>query len=682
MLCVPIHKTSMDPQYYDMINQWCYEHVVPYYPRSFPYLILVNSAIFLITSNIWFKFPGTHSKIKEFIIVLDMCLASPWTSKDLLRVVKGTNVSIINKQQIEQVKALFERVKNFRLHTEEKSLLYHTYMMQAIFRLLQATTFFSYVAYNTQAMQFTYYCVEPLNISEYMEFSCVFRLRGMFTMLSIVYLLVLFVYTFLCLYTVYWIFCYELQEYSFSFFRTELRIKDIPDIINDFAFLLHLVDQYDQLFAWNFAVFLSETTLNQLNNNIYWSQEKLRQRLSINSEGQTELRLPILLDIPEQLFQLVEIEVLKLEYIKGAALINDVTNLRFLKELWITNCDIKVKTGALDFLKKNLHVLRVNFANPDELPSWMYNLSSLRELYINRHFLLDSKATVALQSFKKLTKLKLLFLKLHTSSIPLAIIPLAQTLESLTIHNNDFKLSSVSVLKKLKHLKELRLNHCQLDLIPSCIFSLAKLQEVDFSNNNLSLLVDLSSLQQLKNLVSLHLSCNNISSIPQRIARVSSLKNLYMHHNQLTFVSAAVFKLTKLSCLDVSNNEIRFLPPEIGKLLDLEYLSISHNKLTSLPDQLFSCTKLQTLMLSHNNISVISSLIGELTQLTYLDLVENQLEKLPKELEKCTYLKRNQLLVEKEIFDTLPYEVREGMNIDNSSVSNYIAHMISRSTFM
>ncbi|XP_073444873.1 volume-regulated anion channel subunit LRRC8D-like [Dendrobates tinctorius] len=398
--------------------------------------------------------------------------------------------------------------------------------------------------------------------------------------------------------------------------------------------------------------------------NICWTQEKLQQCLNINSEGKTEIRLPILPGIPEQLFQLKEIEVLKLEKIKSAVLTGDVSNLCMLKELWITNCNIKVKRRALDFLKKNLHILRVNFSNPDEIPSWMYNLSSLRELYLSGQVESENKTIVELQSFKEFTKLKFLFLKLNTSSVPLAITCLAQTLESLTIHNDYVKLSSFSLLEKFTNLKQLTFNYCQLDHIPSSIFSLAKLQEVDFSNNNLSLLAELASLQQLKNLVSLHLSRNNISILPH-IDKVLSLKKLCINNNHLEFISLAIFKLTRLTYLDFSNNHIHLLPDEIGNLVDLQYLSISHNKLAFLPNQLFSCKKLQTLVLSHNKISIISSYIGELTQITYLDLMENNLKKLPPELEKCTYLKRNQLLVEEEIFDTLPYEIRERMNIKN-----------------
>ncbi|XP_077118439.1 volume-regulated anion channel subunit LRRC8C-like isoform X1 [Ranitomeya variabilis] len=746
------HMTIMESQYYLIINQWCYEHVVPNYARFFPYLILVNSTVFMVTSNFWFKFPVTLSRIKHFITVLGMCLDSSWTTKALAKTMyeesrihvvpsktrseapepispsvshiknieqpliteqsehsltppqkqvsfsleeagrpsvtnrmskrltkavtdKRTNVSIVDKKEGEQAKALFERVKNFRLHTEGKSLLYYTYKAQAILRVLLATALFSYVTYHTHDIKFEFYCVEPQNISGYTEFNCIYVPWRMFNLLSIIFLLLLFVYILMCLYTMYWIFCYKLREYSFEIIRNGSSIDGIPVAMNDFAFLLHLIDQYNPLYVCDFAVFLSdvsETKLNQINMNINCTQEKLKQCLSINSEGKTEMRLPIVPGFPEQLFHLKEIEVLKVEKIKSATLTGDVSNLWLLKELWITNCNIKVRTRALNFLKKNLRILRVNFSNPDEIPSWMYNLSSLRELYISGQVQSERRTIVALQSFKELTKLKFLFLKLHTSSIPSAIICLAQTLESLTIHNDYVKLSSVSIFKKFTNLKQLTLNFCQLDHIPSSIFNLAKLQEVDFTNNNLSFLDELASLQQLENLVSLHLSRNNISSIPPHIAKVSSLKKLYINNNHLKSISSAIFKLTRLTYLNFSNNHIHVLPAEIGNLVDLQYLSISHNKLAVLPSQLFSCKKLQTLVLSHNKISIISSYIGELTQLTYLDLMENNLEKLPPELENCTYLKRNQLLVEEEVFDTLPYEIRERMNIKNYFTSELI----------
>ncbi|XP_075433410.1 volume-regulated anion channel subunit LRRC8C-like isoform X2 [Ascaphus truei] len=576
----------------------------------------------------------------------------------------GSTVKILDKKEGEQAKALFEKVKKFRLYTEEKDILHQMYKKQTILRTLEAVAFVSYVGIHTPRMKHVAYCVEPLNVTGYTKFYCIHGLWRMWSMLSFGYLFILSIYICICFYTLHWIFYYKLKEYSFETIRKESGIDDIPDVINDFAFLLHLIDQFDKLYSWKFAVFLSdvsETKLLQVNLNHYWSLEKLKQCLSINARGKTELRLCMLPGIPTQVFELVEIEVLRLEFIKSLTLIPVITNLRLLNELWVLNSRVKVETQALAFLKKNLDILRVCFTTHEEFPSWIYSLSQLQELYLGGRLQLENKSTITLQSFKELTQLKFLSLKLHISKIPSAIIDLAPILKSLTIHNDGSKLLSLISLQKFTNLIHLRLIHCQLGRIPSSIFSLVKLQEIDLSSNNLTSLMELTSFQQLKKLNSLRLSKNIISSIPPDISEVTNLEMLYLNGNKLSSLSPGVFKLTKLFHLDVSKNKISDLPPEIEQLEGLEYLSISHNQLTFLPDQLFSCTNIQTLVLSNNKISTLSPLVRGLTQLSLLDLMGNPLKKLPTELEMCPYLHRNQLLVEKEIFDTLPHDIRERM---------------------
>ncbi|KAM4675840.1 volume-regulated anion channel subunit LRRC8C-like [Discoglossus pictus] len=724
-------KTTLDLQYYLLINQWCYDNAVFPYSRFFPYLIIMNSMILLISSNFWFKFPGTSSKIEHFIAVLGKCLNSPWSIKALSETVyeeqekhigematsvpslplasvpeigeqkavsqvimpdismphtedserhllkrksskklaeaivdTGPTVKILDKKEGEQAKALFEKVKKFRLHTEEKDILYKMYKRQTILRLLEAVIFVSYVSVLTPHMKHVTHCIDPLNITAYTDYYCVHGLWRMFYMLSIGYLFTLSVYTCICLYTVYWIFYFKLREYSFETMRKETGIDDIPDVINDFAFLLHLIDQYDKLYSWKFAVFLSdvsETTLLQINLNNFWNQEKLKQCLSTNPKGKTELRLCRLPGIPTQVFELGEIEVLKIELMKNLILISAISNLRLLNEIWVHNSIIKVETQALAFLKKNLDILQVTFTTPDEIPSWMYTLSQLQELYIEGHLQIDNKTTIVLQSFKELTQLKFLSLKLCMTKLPTAIMDLTSTLRGLTIHNDGSKLLALANLKKFTNLTHLKLIYCQLDHIPSSIFSLVNLEELDLSNNNLTSLEELISFQHLNKMITLRLSKNMISSIPPHIANATSLEMLRLNSNRLMTLSTGVFKLTKLCYLDVSKNAIHTMPAEIGKLEDLEYLSASNNHLTSLPDELFSCTKIQTLVLSHNQISSLPSLVGRLTQLSFLDLMDNKLEKLPVELEKCFYLKRNQLLIEKELFETLPLDMRERM---------------------
>jgi Leucine-rich repeat (LRR) protein len=78
-----------------------------------------------------------------------------------------------------------------------------------------------------------------------------------------------------------------------------------------------------------------------------------------------------------------------------------------------------------------------------------------------------------------------------------------------------------------------------------------------------------------------------------------------------------------------------------------------------LPPELFQCKKLRTLNLGSNCLQALPSRFGELTGLTQLELRGNRLEVLPVELGECRLLKKSCLVVEEDLFNTLPPEVKE-----------------------
>lgn len=91
------------------------------------------------------------------------------------------------------------------------------------------------------------------------------------------------------------------------------------------------------------------------------------------------------------------------------------------------------------------------------------------------------------------------------------------------------------------------------------------------------------------------------------------------------------------------------------KLID----SLSSFQIETLPPELFKCKKLRTLNLGNNCLQTLPSRFGELTGLTQLELRGNRLECLPVELGECRLLKRSALVVEEDVFNTLPSEVKE-----------------------
>ncbi|KAK7891866.1 hypothetical protein WMY93_023829 [Mugilogobius chulae] len=296
-------KTDLDLQQYSFINQMCYEKALHWYAKYFPYLVLIHTVIFMVCSNFWFKFPGSSSKIEHFISMLGKCFDSPWTTRALSEVsgenpednenqkssisrsniamspgegslektqslrsipekivVDKASASVLDKKEGEQAKALFEKVKKFRLHVEEGDILYLINRHQ--------------------------------------------RHSGR---------------------------------------------------KNDFAFMLHMIDQYDPLYSKRFAVFLSEVSenkLKQLNLNHEWTADKLRQRLQTNQNNRLELQLFMLPGLPDTVFELTELQSLKLEIINNVTVSASISQLEDLQELSLYQCSLKMHTAAVSFLKE------------------------------------------------------------------------------------------------------------------------------------------------------------------------------------------------------------------------------------------------------------------------------------------------------------------------------------------
>ncbi|XP_078115540.1 volume-regulated anion channel subunit LRRC8C [Sander vitreus] len=703
-------KTQLDFQQYLFINQMCYEKALHWYAKFFPYLVLIHTLIFMVCSNFWFKFPGSSSKIEHFISMLSKCFDSPWTTRALSEVsgenpeekdkksatsrsnialspgegslektqslrsipekivVDKPSASALDKKEGEQAKALFEKVKKFRLHVEEGDILYLMYVRQTVFKVFKFLLIIAYNSSLVNKVRNRVSCqVEIQDMTGYRNFQCNHTMAHLFSKLSYCYLCLVAVYGLTSLYTSYWLFYRSLKEYSFEYVRQETGINDIPDVKNDFAFMLHMIDQYDPLYSKRFAVFLSEVSenkLKQLNLNNEWTADKLRQKLQTNSNNRLELQLFMLPGLPDTVFELTELQSLKLEIINNATIPGSISQLEDLQELSLYQCSLKSQTTATSFLKENLKVLRVKFDDNRELPNWMYVLRNLEELYLTGSLSPDASKNIALESLREMKGLKMLYLKSNLTKIPQSIVDVSSHLQRLYLHNDGTKLVMLNNLKKMTNLIELELVHCDLERIPHAIFSLTNLQELDLKENNLRSIEEIISFQHLRKLTCLKLWYNGIMYIPEHIKKLGSLERLYFSHNKIEILPSHLFLCNKLRYLDVSNNDIRFIPPEIGVLQSLQYFSVTCNKIENLPDELFFCKKLKTLKLGKNSLSSLSPKISYLAQLTYLDLKGNHFELLPQELGCCRALKHSGLIVEETLFQTLPPDVRDQMKAE------------------
>lgn len=701
------HPTNLDYQQYIYISHVCYQKALPWYSKYSPYLALMHSLLLLISSNFWFKYPKTSSKIEHFISILKKCFESPWTTKALsetacqhseedpgrlkscasrayegrtteevsspgsyrgdipFEISEVTSSNILDKKDGEQAKALFEKIRKFRTHTEDADLIYKVYVGQTVFKVVKFLIILGYTSSFVGSIHFRHICKPNIkSLTGYSMFFCTHNLAYILQKLLIAYLGLVCIYGLVGIYTLFWIFKKSLKEYSFEKVREESNFSDIPDVKNDFAFLLHMADQYDQLYSKRFAIFLSavsENKLLELNLNHEWSYEKLRQHISRNSSGKLELQLFMLSGLPKAVFEMMDLEVLKLELISDVKLPAKISKMTCLIELYLYHCPAKVEHIAFSFLRDHLKVLHIKFTDIDEIPLWVYSLKNLLELHLSGNLSSVNNKVISLESLKELKNLKVLTIKSNLNKVPSAVTDLASHLSRLVIENDGTKLVILSNLKKMSNLLELELHHCELEKIPHAVFSLTSLQKLDLESNSIQAIENMASFQHLRRLTCLKLCHNAISSIPNSIEVLKNLEQLFLSDNKLDFVPSALFTLVKLRHLDLSNNLIQVLPEEIGQLGLLQVLSVSGNQLEDLPSQLFKCLRLKTLHVGRNKLSSLSPEIGELIHLTNLDLKGNVLQALPSEISFCSLLKKSGLTVEEDLLQTLPSYVREGL---------------------
>ncbi|XP_023688543.1 leucine rich repeat containing 8 VRAC subunit Db isoform X1 [Paramormyrops kingsleyae] len=714
-------KTNLDFQQYVFVNQMCYHVALPWYSKYFPYLALIHTIVLMVSSNFWFKYPKTSSKIEHFVSILGKCFESPWTTKALSEtacedseenkqrltgapslpkhfsmsseegspnqsapvltkagvkfstekpIIEVPSMTILDKKDGEQAKALFEKVRKFRAHVEDSDMIYKLYVAQTIIKTVKFILILCYTLTFVASINFDHRCEPNIkHLTGYASFHCTHNMAYMLKKLLVSYISLICVYGLVCIYTLCWLFWRPLKEYSFEKVREESSFSDIPDVKNDFAFLLHMVDQYDQLYSKRFGVFLSEVSENKLREislNHEWTFEKLRQHVTRNSQDKLELHLFMLSGVPDAVFDLTDLEVLKLELIPEARITAKVSQMTNIQELHFYHCPAKVEQTAFSFLRDHLRCLHVKFTDVAEIPTWVYLLKNLKELYLVGNLNSENNKMIGLESLRDLRNLKILHLKSNLTKIPSNITDLSPHLTRLVVHNDGTKLLVLNSLKKMMNLAELELHNCELERIPHAIFSLTNLQELDLKSNNIRTIEEVISFQHLKRLICLKLWHNKIITIPLSISYVKNLESLYLSHNKLESLPSSLFSLPKLRYLDVSHNSIVVIPLEVGFLQNLQHFAISSNKIEVVPKQLFKCTKLKTLCLGQNSISSLPEKIGQLVHLTHLELKGNCLDRLPVQLGQCRFLRKNGLIVEDHLFDTLPLEVREGISQESS----------------
>uniref|UniRef100_A0A3Q4GWT1 Si:ch211-106h11.1 n=1 Tax=Neolamprologus brichardi TaxID=32507 RepID=A0A3Q4GWT1_NEOBR len=707
-------RTHLVYQQYIYISQVCYHEALPLASRFFPYMALLQSLVLVASGSFWLHFPHTSSRIEQFLSILAKCCESPWTSQalshaarqesiqemveegrrahqphhrtstsptvthtrhssidsgtdsPLLKRIDSTFVISLDKSDGEQARALFERVRKFRSHCESSAVICKVYLAQTVFKLLIVTLIMSYTVPLLGSLSFNHTChPEERALVGYATFECIHVLSSLLRKLLAAYLTLLGLYGLLNFYTLTWILSSSLQQYSFHSLKELSSLRDFPDLKNDLAFLIHMLDQYDPLLVQRLFVFLSpvsESRLLEESLERCWGEEKLHAMISVDADGRSRLQLVALPRLPPALFTLSQLQVLKLELIADTRFTAHMTSMTSLRELHLYHCTATVDPSALAFLQERLEVLQLTFTQASEIPSWVLSLRGLHELHLSGRLGSDGGVgrSWALGSLRQLRHLRVLVIRGMLQRIPGELCEVAGSLVRLEIQNEGTRLLVLMGLKRMVYLTELHLQDCQLERLPSALLALTNLQVLDLQHNNLRTLEELLSLAHLRRLSCLRLAYNRVLVLPASVGVLRGLELLDLSNNQLQSIPPALFTLRRLRRLLLAGNLLEELPAEVKALQLLTELDLSGNRLERLPTELFNCClELRTLNMSHNSLSFLPREIAALSQLCRLDLRSNNLEELPAELGGCSGLHGGGLLVENWLFLSLPPHVRD-----------------------
>ncbi|XP_052346232.1 volume-regulated anion channel subunit LRRC8D-like [Oncorhynchus keta] len=609
--------------------------------------------------------PSTLSRTSS-LSTMSLSRAHVPASKSPVVLDGSRQVASLDRSDGEQARALFERVRRFRSHCENSEVIYKVYLAQTVFKVLLVVLIVGYTTPLMSSISFTHTCLPQAHaLTGYSAFECTHALASVLHKLLLAYVSLVGLFGLLSIYTFSWILHSSLRQYSFNKLRELGSMRDVPDLCNDLAFLLHMADQYDPLLAQRLSVFLSpvsETRLLEESLERRWGAERLRSMTTVDPEGRPLLQLVALPRLPPALFTLSQLVVLKLELISDAKLPAQVANMTSLRELHLYHCTAAMQPGALVVLQERLEALHLTFTQAAEIPGWVYSLRGLQELHLSGR--LGCEGGVgrgwALGSLRQLRHLRVLVLRGMLQRVPGELGELAGSLVRLEIHNEGSRLLVLTGLRRVAGLTELQLQDCHLERLPSALLALTSLRTLDLQHNSLRTLEELLGLAHLRRLSCLRLAHNRVLALPASVGVLRALELLDLGYNQLQSLPPALFTLHHIRRLLLAGNLLDELPAEVGALTFLTELDLSGNRLESLPPELFSrCLELRSLNVSHNSLGSLPPGLSNLSHLSRLDLRSNSLEELPMELGCCSGLHGEGLLVEDWLLHALPRHVKE-----------------------
>ncbi|KAG4072974.1 hypothetical protein HA402_006654 [Bradysia odoriphaga] len=219
-----------------------------------------------------------------------------------------------------------------------------------------------------------------------------------------------------------------------------------------------------------------------------------------------------------------------------------------------------------------------------------------------------------------------------------------ESITEIDLSENKIKSFPMSALKKLEHLRSLRLSFNEISLLygypgqtrfTSLIF-------LDLSSNKFEEIKE-DSFCSFPYLKTLSLYNNKIETIHENAFNsLRELQSLDISHNRVVYLDAGTFQMTrKLQTIDLSHNHVHYISGLFSNLLQLREVFLSENNILFVPvDAFTNSSKISVIYLEDNaiqrlDVNVFNTLIG----LEQLYLSSNFLRQIPRTLfHKCRKL--------------------------------------------
>lgn len=239
-----------------------------------------------------------------------------------------------------------------------------------------------------------------------------------------------------------------------------------------------------------------------------------------------------------------------------SALPTTVFCLKFLRELYVRNTyfyetdsddeSIRRVPSQIELLASSLVYFAVYDTTITHLPEQIGRLN-----YLYRLELLNTGLITLPDSINNLSSLSHLYLSNnHLTSLPTTMANM-RLLYNVRLDNNP-KLRSIQALNGLSSVYSLHAPNCAIERLP---LNLPNLYTLDLSYNNLTDLINIGTLGNTSIGIKIFsFQRNSIRYIPSQIRSVRNLFDLNLDTNELTTLPVDLFNMTSLRYLYIRNN--------------------------------------------------------------------------------------------------------------------------------